>query len=75
MKDYEDMTLEELIYEYEKFVGRQTTKAERVLLAMMHTEIIDAYKRGFVAGTMNGAGLPVTPPAGVHSTREAARNE
>lgn len=61
MKDYEDMTFEELVYEYEKFAGRQATEGERVLLAMMHTEIIDAYKRGFAAG--------------VHSTRKAVRNE
>ena len=37
MKDYEDMTFEELVYEYEKFAGRQATESERVLLAMMHT--------------------------------------
>lgn len=61
MKDYEDMTFEELVYEYEKFAGRQATESEIVLLAMMHTEIIDAYKRGFAAG--------------VHSTRKAVRNE
>ena len=61
MKDYEDMTFEELVYEYEKSAGRQATEGEIVLLAMTHTEIIDAYKRGFAAG--------------VHSTREAVRDE
>ena len=61
MKDYEDMTFEELTREYEKFAGKQITESERVLLVMMHTEIIDAYKRGFAAG--------------VHSTRKAVRHE